>query len=40
MGLGVAELLVFHGELVHGADEGLDVSASVSEFLALLGEAP
>jgi hypothetical protein len=34
-GLGVAELLVFQGELVDGADEGGDVGAELGEFPVL-----
>jgi len=35
VGAGVAELLVFQGELVDGADEGGDVGAELGEFLVL-----
>jgi hypothetical protein len=34
----VAELLVFQGELVDGADEGGDVGAELGEFLVLVGD--
>jgi len=38
VGAGVAELLVFHGELVDGADEGGDVGADLGEFLSPTAE--
>jgi hypothetical protein len=38
-GLGVAELLVFRGELVDGTNEGTDVGAGLGELLAPGGEA-
>jgi hypothetical protein len=34
----VAELLVFQGELVDGADKGGDVGAELGEFLVLVGD--
>src|SRR5260370_276229 len=37
-GVGVAELLVFQGELADGADEGGDVGAELGEFLVLGGD--